>query len=127
MEGNRDEIRSMQTGVRAWVLRVGRGSGHGLRQLSPSMLLSLLCAAALGPVLQVAAGITGATAVAGIGVLSSVGGGVLGEIIAGALDRLRSSWGREPSQGELEEAVAGQIEKDLAAGDARAEILRAQI
>ena len=127
MKGDRDEIRSMQTGVRAWVLRVGRGSGRGLRQLSPSMLLSLLCAAAFGPVLQVAAGITGAAAVAGIGVLSSLGGGVLGEIIAGALDRLRSSRGREPSREELEEAVAWQIEKDLAAGDARAEILRAQI
>jgi len=111
MEGDRDEIRSMQTGVRAWILRVGRGGGRGLRQISSPMLLSLLCAAAFGPVLQVAAGITGAAAVAGIGVLSSVGGGVLGE----------------PSREELEEAVAGQLERALAMGDEHAGILRAQI
>ncbi len=35
----------------------------------------MLCAAAFIPALQVVAGITGAAAVAGIGVLSSVGGG----------------------------------------------------
>ena len=127
MEGGRDEIQSMQTGVRAWVLRVGRDSGRGLRQISPPMLLSLLCAAAFGPVLKAAAGITGGAAIAGIDVLSSVGGGVLGEVIASALDRLRSSQGREPSREELEEAVATQIERNLAAGDAHAEILRGQI
>ena len=43
---------------------------------------------------------------AGVGVLSSVGGGVLGDVVAGALDRLRPGGeGRAPSREELEAAV----------------------
>ncbi|MGO8890654.1 MAG: hypothetical protein ACLQB1_13340, partial [Streptosporangiaceae bacterium] len=63
----------MRDGAQKWILR----AGHDLREISPTALLSLLCAAAFCPVIAVGAGITGAAAVAGIGVLSSVGGGVL--------------------------------------------------
>jgi Na+(H+)/acetate symporter ActP len=74
------EAARMQAGSRAWLLRTTRDSGHRLRELSPPALLSLVCAGALAPLLSVGAGITGAVAVAGVGVLSSVGSGVLGEI-----------------------------------------------
>ena len=127
MERDREEIHWMRAGVRQWILRAGR-SGRGLREVSPAMLLSLLCAAAFGPVLAVAAGVTAGAAVAGIGVLSSVGGGVLGDVVAGALERLRrEAQGHTPSQDELEAVVARQIELMLGAGGAQAQILRAEI
>ena len=46
---------------------------------------SLLCAAAFCPLIAAGAGVAGAGAVAGIGVVSSVGGGVLSGVIASAL------------------------------------------
>ena len=60
MEGDRTEILRMQAGVRAWVLRAAGGSGRGLHEISPPVLLSLLCAAAFSPLIAVGAGITGA-------------------------------------------------------------------
>ncbi len=66
------EIQRMQDGVRAAVLRAARGSGRGLREVSPRVLLSLLCAGAFSPFL------TGPAAVAGIGVLSALGAHVAG-------------------------------------------------
>jgi uncharacterized protein YwlG (UPF0340 family) len=128
LEGDRAEILRMQDGVRATVLRAASGSGRGLREVSPRVLLSLLCAGALSPLFPASAGITDAAAVAGIGVLSSVGAGVLSGIVARALDRLRPSGVRRAgSAAELEEEIARQIERALAAGDANARTLRAEI
>ena len=84
-----EEIRRMQDGVRAWVQRTARLGDGGLRKVPAPVLLSLLCASAFCPLLAVGAGITGAAAVAGMGVLSSVGGGVLTGVLASAIDRLR--------------------------------------
>ena len=121
------EVSRMQGGVRAWVQRTAHGGEHQLRKLSPPVLLSLLCAGAFSPLL-VAAGVTGAVAVAGIGVLSSVGGGMLTEVLTGALERLREhDDGDEPSGSELEERIALEIRGVLEAGDARARDLRDDI
>lgn len=75
----------MQAGLRAALLRAAGGSVRGLRGVSPRALLALLCAGAFSPLLPVAAGITGAAAVAGIGVLSAIGAHVLGGIVGEAL------------------------------------------
>jgi hypothetical protein len=117
----------MQGGVREWVLRAARGGGRGLRVLAPSVLLSLLCAGAFSPLLAVAAGVASAAGVAGIGVLASVGGGVLAEVLTRALDQLREHGGGRPSRDELEERIALEIQGILAAGDRRAGELRAEI
>ncbi len=116
------EIQRMQDGVRAAVLRAARGSGRGLREVSPRVLLSLLCAGAFSPFL------TGPAAVAGIGVLSALGAHVLSDVVAGALERRRRAGERRSaSASELEEEIARQIERALAAGDANARTLRAEI
>jgi WD40 repeat protein len=121
-----EEIRQMQDGVRDWVERASRRGEGGLRKISPPVLLSLLCASAFCPLL-VGAGITGAVAVAGLGVLSSVGGGVLSGVLANALDRLRPRGGTGPARQDLENGMAQQIQSALAAGDERAEELRSEI
>ena len=128
----------MQAGVRAWVLRTARGGGRGLRESSPPVLSSLLCAAAFSPLIAASAGVSGAgtAVVAGIGVASSVGSGLLSGVIANALARLRSHGERRESSagpgeevaGEVLEAeVAQEIRRMLAAGDATSAALRAEI
>jgi WD40 repeat protein len=126
VEGNRAIVGRMQAAVRGWVLRAASGSTRGLRGIPLPVLLSLLCASALSP-LFVAAG-AGAAGLAGVGVMSSVSGGVLSEIIAGVLERTRSS-GEEDGSGpaETEGEIAAEIGRLLAAGDATAQALRAEI
>jgi WD40 repeat protein len=118
----------MQDGVRGWVLRAARDGGNGLRKASPPVLLSLLCASAFSPLLAVSAGIAGTAALAGAGVLSSVGGGALTGVIVSALDRLRRQEnGRTATQGEVEQEIARQIQEALAAGGAAAQALHAEL
>jgi WD40 repeat protein/uncharacterized membrane protein len=118
----------MQGGVRDWVRARAHPGGNARRRVPPAVLLSVLCASAFCPLLVAAAGLSGAVAVAGFGVLSSVGGGVLGEVLTGTLDRLRAQGrARAPSAAELTGQVAGQLQAALAAGDARARELRDEI
>jgi len=127
MEPDRDEIQRMQAGLRSWVLRAGQDSLSGVRRASPHALLSVLCAAALGPVVAVPAGITG-VAGAGIGVLSSIGGGVLGDIIGKALDNLRSQrQERFPTPKELEDELTARLLHALTSEDQSARGLRVEI
>ena len=121
-----EEIRRMQDGIRDWVRRATRRGEGELRKVPPPVLLSLLCASAFCPLL-VGVGIAGATAVAGLGVLSSVGGGVLSTVLADAVDRLRRCGKPGLSKQDLEEGVAQQIQNALAAGDEHAEELRSEI
>ena len=112
----------MRTGVRTWIRR----TGHDLRGISGPALLSTLCAAAFCPLIAI--GVTGAAAVAGIGVLSAVGSGVLADVIIRAIDRLRGEKGEHPaSPPEIERALAAEIGKVLTAGSAAAAELRAEI
>ncbi len=54
-----DEIQLMQDGVREWVRQTARRGKSGLRTASLTVLLSLLCASAFGPLLLVG-GVVGA-------------------------------------------------------------------
>lgn len=118
----------MQAGVRDWVRRTAAHGEKKLRSTSPNMLLSVVCASAVGPVVVGGAGVTSAAAVAGAGVISSVGGGVLSAVIAGALDRMREREKADtPSPVELEAHLAEQIQEILDTGQADAKTLRAEI
>src|SRR5439155_457127 len=65
---------------------------------------------------------------AGLSVLSGVGGGFLTQVISDVLDRLRQHGeGRTLSRQELEQGLARQIQRALAAGDERADALRSEI
>jgi WD40 repeat protein len=127
MEGERAEIARMQDGVKALVSRTVRG-GPRLRGMSAPTLLSLLCATAFSPLLVVGAGITGAMAVAGVGILSSVGGNVLSGVLVNACNHLHSgAQGKTGSPDGLEEEIARQIERVLAAEDSNARALMGEI
>jgi WD40 repeat protein len=120
------EIGRMQAALRAWVVRAAGGS-RGLREIAPTVLLSLLCASAFTPLLPVVAGL-GAAAVAGSGVLSAVGGGALSTVITEVLERARSkNKSHAAAPAEFEDDIAGEIGRVLAAGDANAQALRAEI
>src|ERR1035438_9331643 len=121
-----EEIRQMQDGIRDWVRRATRRGEGELRKIPPPVLLSLLCASAFCPLL-VGVGVAGPPAGAGLGVLSSVGGGVLSTVLADAVDRLRRSGKPGLSKQDLEDGVAQQIQSALAAGDEHAEELRSEI
>jgi len=122
-----DRIPEMQAGLRGWVARTARRGGRGLRDIPPPVLLSLLCAAALSPVIAVGVGVTGAAAVAGVGVLSSVGGGALSGVVASAWDRLVKGGKQRPAQDELEAEIARQIQAALQDGTVGTEALRGEI
>jgi predicted ATPase len=118
-----DQIRLMQAGVREWVQQTARRGKAELRTASPAVLLSLLCASAFCPVLMV-----GGAAGAGIAVLSSVGGGMLTQVVSDAVNRLRRhGQARVPSRNDLEKEIARQIQQILAEGDRRAGALRSEI
>ena len=121
--GTADEIQRMQDGVRDWVQKAARRGQSGLRSASPAILLSLLCASAFCPLLMVT-GVAGA----GLSVLSGLGGGFLNQVVSDALERLRKQkGGQAPSRPDVEKGIAQQIQQVLAAGDARADALRAEI
>lgn len=127
MRAARGEILRMQAGIKAWVLKGSSGTGRGLREAAPPMLLSLLCAAAFCPLIVPVAGVAG-VASAGLGVLSTVGGGVLAEVVLSAIERLRAAGDPDKSDTTgLEAGVARHIELALEAGDANARALRAEI
>jgi hypothetical protein len=89
--GDFEEVVRLQAGIRQWLLRTARNGRHELRGIPAPAVLPLLCAAAFGPALTEAADLGGAAAVARVGVLSSVGASALGDVLAQALDRVRSA------------------------------------
>jgi WD40 repeat protein len=104
---------------------------HGWKRASdytPPALLALLCGTAFAPLISVGAGVTGAEAIAGIGVLSSVGGGVLSGVLASAVDKLCArGGGRQPEPADVEQEVIAELERALAAGDERSGHLSGEI
>jgi WD40 repeat protein len=114
------EAESMRAGVRAGVCRRMKA---GLR-LTPARLIGLLGASALTPVLM-ASGV-GAAVVTGLSVLGSVGAGMLTNEVSKAIERLRSR-GRQPTQDEIELAIAAVIEEAFTADGADALSLRADV
>ena len=121
--GAEDDIQRMQDGVREWVRQSARRGGSALRTASPAILLSLLCASAFCPLLM-AGGLAGA----GLGVLSTVGGGVLTQAVTDALDKLRKHGPARPSsQEDVRQSVAQQIQLVLESGSEQAAVLRGEI
>ena len=119
------EIASMQASVRSFVLRAARETGHGIRSMPTGALLALLAASALIPVVGPLVGVAG-TALAVGNLVSSVGGGMLTGIIT-EMVRPGDDDAGTPSPAGLEKRLAAKIEQVLAAGDADARALRAEI
>ena len=119
------EIALMQASERNWVLRATRQTARGLRSMPPGVLLALLSASALVPVLGTVVG-AGAVAMAAGGVVSSLGGGVLSGILTEVVHH-DGGGDAASSQSGLEQQIAAKIEQVLAAGDANAQALRAEI
>jgi WD40 repeat protein len=119
------EIALMQASERNWVLRAARQTARGLRSMPPGVLLALLSASALVPVLGTVVG-AGAVAMAAGGVVSSLGGGVLSGILTEVVHH-DGGGDAASSQSGLEQQIAAKIEHVLAAGDANAQALRAEI
>ena len=138
--GDFDEVERLQAGIRRWLLRAARNGRHELRDVGAATVLPWLCAAAFGSAL--ADGSAPAADVAGIGVLSSVGAGVLADLLADAAGRARAADGpgdpasRSPQPDlnpmtpmirSLEREIGGSVSKVLAAHDKHADDLRSDI
>src|SRR5271156_3557546 len=123
--GDFEEVVRLQAGIRQWLLRTARSGRHELRGIPAPAVLPLLCAAAFGPALTEAADLGGAAAVARVGVLSSVGASALGDVLAQALDRVRSAHpGGDPSRGDVQREVSRSVQEALSAGDPHADEVR---
>jgi hypothetical protein len=124
--GDFEEVERLQAGIRDWLLRTARSGRHELRDVPAPAVLSLLCAAAFGRALADASDLTSAGAVARIGVLSSVGAGVLAGVLGGAAERAGDD--RQPETGQgLQREISQSIDEILVAGDERADGLRSDI
>jgi len=131
-EGDGTEIRRMQDGMRAALVQAAQSSGRGLRAFSPRALLSLLCAGAFYQLVPAAEAFskTSSTATAGFEVMSALGAHLLSGVIAKAVENHSGGKRRKASADSadnLQEEIAQQIERALAAGDANAQALLAEI
>ena len=126
--GDFEEVVRLQAGIRQWLLRTARNGRHELRGIPAPAVLPLLCAAAFGPALTEAADLGGAAAVASVGVLSSVGATALGDVLAQALDRVRSAHpGGDPSRGDVQREISRSVQEALSAGDPHADEVRSDV
>jgi WD40 repeat protein len=126
--GDFAEVEQLQAGVREWLLRTSRNGRHELRDIQAQAVLPLLCAAAFGPALAAAGDLAAASAVARIGVLSSVDAAVLGGALRGALERARSAHpSAEPSRTDIQREISLSIKELLASGDGQADEVRSDI
>jgi WD40 repeat protein len=119
--GDFEEVVQLQAGIREWLLRAARNGRHELRGIPAPAVLPLLCAAAFGSALTEAAERDGAAAVARVGVLSSVGADALGDVLAGALDRVRPGRAAgDLSRGDVQREISRSVKEILSARDSRA-------
>jgi WD40 repeat protein len=126
--GDFEEVAPLQAGIREWLLRAARNGRHELRGIPVPAVLALLCAAAFGPALTEAADPDGATAVARVGVLSSVGADALASVLAGALDRVRPAQAAgDLSRGGVQREISRSVKEILSARDSRADQVRSDI
>jgi WD40 repeat protein len=126
--GDFEEVVRLQAGIREWLLRTARNGRHELRGSPAPAVLPLLCAAAFGPALTEAAGLGGAAAVARVGVLSSVGASALGDVLTGAVDRVRSAHpAADLSRGDIQREISRSVKEILSAGDRRADEVRSDL
>ena len=126
--GDFEDVERLQAGIREWLLRSARNGRHELRGIQPPAVLPLLCAAAFGPALADAADPADGSAMARIGVLSSVRADALAGVLGDAVARARSAHATgTPSRGELQREVSRSIGQALEPRDKRAEQVRSDI
>ncbi|MBL1082359.1 hypothetical protein JK359_10250 [Streptomyces actinomycinicus] len=117
--GQDEPRRLMLAGMRGRLRRYTEASTPGVRRWTPRLLLAALAAGAFGALL----GPDAALLPTSIGVLSSVGGNVLTDLVTSAVDHLRPDASREEAEDELQR----RIEEVLAEGGDRAAVLRAAV
>ena len=126
--GDFEEVVRLQAGIREWLLRTARNGRHELRGTPAPAVLPLLCAAAFGAALTEAADLGGAAAVARVGVLSSVGASALGDVLTGAVDRVRSAHpAADLSRGDVQREISRSVKEILSAGDRHADEVRSDL
>ncbi len=126
--GDFEEVERLQAGIREWLLRTSRNGRHELRDISARAVLPLLCAAAFGPALASAGDLASASAVARIGVLSSVDAAVLSDVLRGALEHARSAHSSaDPSRYDVQREVNLSLKEALASRDGQAAAVRSDI
>ena len=125
--GDFEEVERLQAGIREWLLRTSRNGRHELRDIQAPAVLPLLCAAAFGSALATSGDLASASAVARIGVLSSVGAAALGDVLAGALEHARSAHSPAehssagPSRYDVQREINLSLRQILASADGQAD------
>ena len=126
--GDFEEVVRLQAGIREWLLRAARNGRHELRGIPAPAVLPLLCAAAFGTALTEAADLDGTAAVTRVGVLSSVGASTLTEVLAGAVDRVRSAHpSGDLSRSDVQREISRSVKEILSAGDGHADQVRSDV
>jgi WD40 repeat protein len=119
--GDFEEVERLQAGIREWLLRTSRNGRHELRDIPAPAVLPLLCAAAFGSALATSGDLASASAVARIGVLSSVNAAALGDVLGGALEHARSAHpSADPSRYDIQREVNLSLREILASADGQA-------
>src|SRR5580658_7158441 len=119
--GDFEEVERLQAGIREWLLRTSRNGRHELRDIQAPAVLPLLCAAAFGSALATSGDLVAASAVARIGVLSSVDAAALGDVLGGALEQARSAHSSaEPSRYDIQREIRLSLREILASADGEA-------
>jgi WD40 repeat protein len=120
--GDFEEVERLQAGIREWLLRTSRNGRHELRDIQAPAVLPLLCAAAFGSALAASGDLASASAVARIGVLSSVDAAALRDVLGGALEQARSAHSSaEPSRYDIQREINLSLREILASADGQAD------
>ena len=120
--GDFEEVERLQAGIREWLLRTSRNGRHELRDIQAPAVLPLLCAAAFGSALATSGDLAAASAVARIGVLSSVDAAALGDVLCGALEHARSAHSSaDPSRYDIQREISLSLREILASADGEAD------
>src|SRR5215472_11674504 len=125
--------RQAQDAVREWVTSAGIHGSARSKWVMPLAAAAAVAAAACAPVvlppLLGAVGAAGlATALQGVlGQVGGVGGGLLGEAVIRAWDRLRSRGQADAGQAELRDALAAELESGLTLNTRAAAALRDEV
>ncbi|HTX27823.1 MAG TPA: AAA family ATPase [Streptosporangiaceae bacterium] len=126
--GDFEEVERLQAGIRDWLLRTSRNGRHELRDIQAPAVLPLLCAAAFGSALATAGDLASSSAVARIGVLSSVDAGALSDVLRDALERARSAHSSaDPSRYDLQREIGLRLKEILVSRDGQADEVRSDI
>ncbi len=126
--GDFEEVERLQAGIREWLLRTSRNGRSELRDIQARAVLPLLCAAAFGSALATAGDLASASAVARIGVLSSVDAAVLSDLLRGTLEHARSAHSSaDPSRYDIQREINLSLKEALASRDGQAAEVRSDI